>query len=153
MIKYKWFDNSARQHIFYCLNILVSLILGLAVYVCFRPDTYVSHVVYNVLGVSVDGIIPTNGLPAWLLLFIRNYLGDISWAYALTFTIFYIWLGMDGKLVTAFCIVTAFEIGIEVLQKTDIVLGTFDWWDIFLEICITAFIMLLIKILHKENKT
>ena len=117
----------------------------------FRPDTYVSQALYNVIGVSVDGIITKDALPTWLLLFIRNFLGDISWAYALTFTIGYIWLTPGGRMIPVFGIVTIFEIGIEVLQKVGIIPGTFDWWDIFLEICITAFVMLLIKNLDKEN--
>lgn len=153
MIKYKWFGLTVRQHIFYCLNILVSLILGLAVYVCYRPDTYVSQFVYNVLGFSFDKIIHANVLPTWVLRFIRNYLGDISWAYALTFTICYVWLKPDGRMLPVFGIVATFETVIEVFQGIDIVPGTFDWLDIFLEICITAFVMLLIKIKHKESQT
>lgn len=151
MIKQKWLGRATAQHIFYWLNILVSLFLGLAIYVFFRPDAYVSQALYNVMGVSVDGIITKDALPTWLLLFIRNFLGDISWAYALTFTICYIWLTPGGRMIPVFGIVTIFEIGIEVLQKVCIIPGTFDWWDIFLEICITAFVMLLIKNLGKET--
>ena len=146
-------NKTTMRHIFYCLNILVSLIFGLAVYVCYRPDTYVSQFVYNVLGFSVNEIIPVNVLPTWLLQFVRNYLGDISWAYALTFTICYIWLKPGGRVLPALGIAMAFEIVSEVLQRIDVVPGTFDWLDIFLEICITAFLMLLIKIKHKERQT
>ena len=153
MIKYKLSDRSTMRHIFYCVNILASLILGLAVYVCYRPDSYVSQVVYNIFGVSFDNIIPANVLPKWLLMFIRNYLGDISWAYALTFTVCYIWLTPSGRLLPAFGIIATFEVAIEVLQLIDVAPGTFDWLDVFLEICITAFIMLLIKIKLKEKQT
>lgn len=144
---------STKRNTFYIFNILISLVVGLIVYVCYRPDTHVSQIVYNVLGISADCIATIDVLPTWLLLFARNYLGDISWAYALTFTICYIWLGTGGRMIHVFGIVATFETGIEILQMVDIIPGTFDWWDILVEICITAFSMLLIKTIHKENRT
>lgn len=142
-------NRTMKQHMFYALNISMSLVIGLIVYVCFRPDTYVSQVVYDVLGISPDVVLSATWLPTWLLLFVRNFLADIIWAYALTFTVCYILWDQSKSMLPIFGIVATFEICIEVSQKLGIMPGTFDWWDIFLEICITAFVMLLIKILSK----
>ena len=145
-------NRTMKQHMFYALNISISLVIGLIVYVCYRPDTYVSQAVYNLLGISPDIGGFVNWLPTWLLLFIRNYLADIIWAYALTFTICYILWNQKKSMFPIFGIVAVFEICIEVSQKVGIMSGTFDWYDIFLEICISALVMLVIKTKYKEKQ-
>ena len=145
-------NRTMKQHMFYALNISISLVIGLIVYVCYRPDTYVSQAVYNLLGISHDIGGFANWLPTWLLLFIRNYLADIIWAYALTFTICYILWNQNKSMFPIFSIVAVFEICIEVSQKVGIMSGTFDWFDIFLEICISALVMLVIKTKYKEKQ-
>ena len=144
-------NNTTKWHIFYVLNILVSLVLGLTVYVCWRPDTYVSQVVYNILGITSNIGSFIYLLPDWIISFCRNFLADMLWAYALTFTICYIWWDFRKSMLSVFVITTAFEVGIEFFQKMGIMSGTFDWLDIILEVCISALIMLFIKTIHKEN--
>ena len=72
------------------------------------------------------------------------------WAYSLTFAVYVILCDhsqyMPKMLVTCF----AFETGIELLQLVDVLKGTFDWWDIALEICATAMASLIIK--HTRRK-
>lgn len=145
-------NRTMKQHMFYALNISISLVIGLIVYVCCRPDTYVSQAVYNLLGIFPDIGGFVNWLPTWLLLFIRNYLADIIWAYALTFTVCYILWNQNKSMFPIFGIVAVFEICIEVSQKVGIMSGTFDWFDIFLEICISALVMLVIKTKYKEKQ-
>ena len=132
----------AKRNVFFVLNILLSLVIGLTVYVFCRPDTHVSKIVHNLLGVSPEVV-----LPEWVMSFLRNYMADVLWAYALTFTVIYI-LG-SGFL--TFAIVAIFEICIEVSQKVGIMSGTFDWVDIILEVCISALVMLLINTIQKEK--
>ena len=140
-----------KRHTFYLLNIIISLVIGLTVYVCYRPDTFVSNVVYKMFGTRPDVEMYTSMLPQWLTIFIQNYLADILWAYALTFTVSYIWLDQSGSALQVFGIVAVFEFFMEFSQKIDIMPGTFDWMDIVLEICITALLMPFIKTLCKEN--
>ena len=145
-------NRTIKQHMFYALNISASLVIGLIIYLCYRPDTYVSQAVYNLLGISPDIGVFVKLLPTWLLLFIRNYLADIIWAYALTFTICYILWNQNKSMFPIFGIVAVFESCIEVSQKVGIMSGTFDWFDIFLEICISALVMLVIKTKYKEKQ-
>ena len=143
-------NNASALHIFYSLNILFSLVLGLIVYVCWRPDAFISQVVYDVLGVSPNIGAFLNALPDWAILFCRNFLADILWAYALTFTTCYIWRSIGKSMFPAFVVTATFEVCIEFFQKIGLMSGTFDWLDILLEVCVSAAIMLLIKTIHKE---
>ena len=152
MRNHKLLGRSVTQHIFYCLNIVVPLIFGSAIYVCYRPDTYISQFVYNTLGISPNVGVFTDVLPAWVVSFIQNYLADILWAYSLTFTVYYIWRKQSSSSYEAFGIVIAFEFCIEFSQKPGIMSGTFDWIDIFLEVCITVLATLLIKSHDKESQ-
>lgn len=141
----RFINFTVRQHLFYLVNIIFSLAIGVSVYVFFRPDTHISQVIYRFLGVR-PLFFPQNILfPEWLALFIRNYLADILWAYALSFTVCYILWHPNRNTILSFAIVSIFEICMEVFQKTGFLSGTFDWLDIFYEICISAFAMLYIK--------
>lgn len=65
-----------------------------------------------------------------MCVFLRNYAGDMLWAYALFITI--AWITGDAserKLLE--CVI--FEVILECLQKSDIIAGTFDVYDILAE--------------------
>lgn len=137
--------------VFYGLNILIPLMAGSLCYLSLRPDTYLSQAVYEVLGFEPDPIALQSFLPHGLQIFFRNHMCDILWAYALTFSIFAVWTDETSHMYPKVLLAVVFEAGIEFMQRIGILSGTFDIWDIFLEIGTTALAALLIK-KHETTK-
>ena len=133
-------EKRAGKGWFLILNTLVPLVLGLLVYLVFRPDTYIAGLIGRAIRLSEWN---TARVPGWLSAFLRNYASDILWAYSLAFALLGA-AGPGGKgrkaaSVTGVCVVT----GTELLQKAGVLQGTFDIADIALEalfICLATFI-------------
>lgn len=137
--------------IFYGGNIFGALVAGVLVYFLFRPDTYVSQVICSGLGIEWPvGVIGV--FPDWIVVFLRNYMCDMFWAYALTFAVGALLHDVLGSSFSVLLVCGIFEIVIELSQEIGIMSGTFDMVDVVLEICITAFVTLIIKLkkLKKE---
>lgn len=125
---------------FYWINILIPLLFGITVYFHWRPDAYVSKVIFGFFHLSY---IPDWGKPVGIQRFIRYYLCDICWAYALTFSLaFYL-----GKhfLIWAYIISMIFSSLIEVLQLFRQTPGSFDFLDIIAELSVCTITILIIK--------
>lgn len=120
-------------------HIILPIAIGAMLYVLFRPDTHISHLVYDLLRITAPQFV--KDIPPWLTLICRNFIPDMLWAYALTAVLLFI-LNDNGKYSLFICIF--FEIFLEVCQKWGIVTGTFDMLDILLEVCTTAFAALII---------
>ncbi len=117
---------------FWILNILTPIICGVAIYLLLGKETYVSRMIFRFLNLRVyssESILSNN-----MMLLIRNYACDFLWAYALMFATICVYGKKNSELRKAFVIVVAFEIFIELLQKISLIKGTFDIWDIVIEI-------------------
>ena len=111
-----------RRLAFWMVNIIIPLFLGLCIYVLCRPDTYVSSVFIrflNTFGITTGNIYVRSE-------FLRFYLCDILWAYALTFTISFLLGQSKEELYLTAGICVAFEGIIEFMQKWQIIRGTFE---------------------------
>lgn len=96
-------------------NILIPIIIGTLIYYLFCPEViFVKNSLFS---------IPKNPF----ITLVRNYLMDMLWSYALTFTIYLI---LDNWMQT-FTIAALFSTTIELLQLTVVISGTFDILDIF----------------------
>lgn len=131
--------NDKRKLIWYAIvNIVIPVIVGVCIYFLVRPDTYISQAIYRLCSASIPSDALHIYLPNWLRLFLANYAADMLWAYSLTFAVYIIFC--DGSVnmlwVLAICIV--FETVMELFQLYHVLSGTFDWWDIALEICATV---------------
>lgn len=135
-----------KKFLFGCLHILFPLLLGLALYLCFRPDTYISQLFYQVLGLSPVSV---TRLPGWLLAFLQNFACDMLWAYALTCCVYLIW---GGRLLPVGLLCVGFSAAMELLQYFGVISGTFDFWDILLQSCATALAALSIKAFFKPKE-
>lgn len=125
-------QRKAQKKWFYFGNIAISLGIGTAVYVLFRPDTYLAHWgngFFHAYTNDISGVIRRmeNTAPA-LVLFFRNFASDMLWAYALFFAVSFI---EEGRKAVIYA--TLFAAGIEVFQGCGMIAGTFDLWDIWLE--------------------
>ena len=116
--------------LFYGGNVVVPLLLGLAVYLRHRPDTHLA-VLFGSLASALSRI-PKRG-PEGLIRFLRNFVPDMLWAYALTFAAAGVLRpGGRGRWgVLALCL--GFSALMECLQLTALVPGTFDPLDLLLE--------------------
>lgn len=131
---------------FYLLNIVLPLAFGGICYLLFRPDTYLSHMVRSVA--ALPTISPSADCA--VLTFLRNFLCDMLWAYALTVAVSRIIGQSLARSAAVLAICWTLEIGIEWLQKSQVLSGTFDPMDIFLE-CITTIAALLLMTRHRQH--
>ena len=132
----------------YLVHVFLPIAFGAVIYVLMRPDTYVSSWIYKLLGLQA----PEKMLfiPRWLYTFITGHAADILWAYSLSHAVFWILDGGFGCwLPTIICF--TFAVSIESMQLLPFLSGTFDWWDILLEICTIAMVSLKIN-LHREAR-
>lgn len=119
-----------RKQAVWLLNMILPLLLGACIYLLFRHDSWVCQVMWNHFHIRLMApqLILTE-FPA-ICVFLRNYTGDMLWAYALFVTV--AWVAGDAserKLLE--CVI--FEVILECLQKCDMIAGTFDVYDILAE--------------------
>lgn len=65
--------------------------------------------------------------------FLRNFSCDMLWAYALTIAIFWCREKEPDKRLKTISECVLFETMLEILQYVEILSGTFDFWDIFVQ--------------------
>lgn len=124
------------------LNAIVPVLIGAIVYYLFFPKVVFVKIVDNLLGVSYH--IPV-GVDNVFIKFIRFYLLDFLWAYALTAIVILIF--ENDKRV--FGLIFIFEIILELMQLHPFIRGTFDVCDIGGEILAS---ILVIKLSRRRLK-
>ena len=134
------------------LHVMLPVVVGTAVYFLVRPDTYISRYIYQTVGILEPPIMVLGFLPKWARDFLGGHAADILWAYGLTHAVFLVLEKEIGRLLPVFLICVIFETCVEFMQMFPFAKGTFDWWDIFLEICATAIASLVIKRYWEEKK-
>ena len=81
-----------------------------------------------------------------LIRFVRNYIPDMAWGYALVFSLYAIADDQTEKgLYTLAFIAIVFSAAIEIIQMTHIIRGTFDLWDIAAELLTEVTAVFIIK--------
>ena len=137
------------EKLFYGLNIIIPLVLGLIIYLLFRRDSRLFVFISRFCSIpsSLNGSLP---LPVEA--FFRNFASDMLWAYSLTCSVIFV-LGYSHKnMLITFLICVCFEIVIEIMQHTSFFHGTFDVLDIILEMFSTCLALIIIK-KYEEEKT
>ena len=135
-----------KKNGYYLLNIGVPLVLGFALYVLFRRDTYISRITFQCFSVKIPD---TDSCSSSVVMnFIRYYACDILWAYSLTFVCYYFSFGNHRYLFSGI-ICGSFEILIEMFQRYQLFPGTFDFFDILAEFITTLVALWIIK--HKST--
>lgn len=116
---------------FVCIHAILPLILGLLIYIMFRPNTMVARLLIRVI--PPLGNISYELGTGWLALLLKNYVCDMLWAYALTISL--IWYGqMFHQPIWKSCIISVvFAVCMELAQVLPFVVGTFDMIDIVAE--------------------
>ena len=132
----------------FILNCIVPVLFGAIIYLLFRENTLFSGFVRRFVPFPK---VPTNALPNKIGLFIRYYLADMAWAYALTFAIGAIFEGDKRQILLSGTISIGFEALIEGFQKTKWIPGTFDWKDIAFEAVTSIVALIIIKHIKRED--
>lgn len=139
-----------NRTLFWIVNILAPLVLGLVLYTVMTDDTYVSRWVRSIFSNCDDTVLrPEVGI----LRFCRNHLCDMCWSYSLVFCV--AWILGDGlaRLTVSVSVCSLFSALMEMLQSSAVFSGTFDVWDIFLEIvsCLIAGMVIYTNIRRKRK--
>lgn len=133
----------------YILNIIAPLLMGVSIYILFRPDAYISNRFLSFLKIHTE----TNTISSGR--FVRalcNYVPDFLWAYSLTFTTALIFGQSFIERVQAFFVCIVFETAIELLQRFGLISGTFDVWDIAAEAAASLSALALISEYEERTK-
>lgn len=135
--------HKARLFVF---NIAVPLIIGGILYLYLRPDSIVATFCRDAIGLNIGFDIDNP-----MITLVRYYLGDCLWAYALTVSVSMVLY--DNSVVTVFVFCILFEAILEILQLTGWVWGSFDIWDIVVEVISSGLAVLRIMSYRKNEVT
>lgn len=109
------------------LNIILPIILGGFVYYLYSPEVWFVEKVDTIIGVEIH-LSAKRGSFTWE--FVRFYLLDMLWAYALVFALFFFMDNNAARLWAIFLLTLSFSCMMEILQLISVVNGTFDIMDI-----------------------
>lgn len=126
------------KRLYFILNVIVPLVIGATIYYLFYPDTLFVRFLDRIIGIS-------NHVPMiiddFVLMIIRNYLLDILWAYSLM-SLTLLLFGIDkNTIITVFI----FEWIMESVQLLPFLPGTFDIFDILVEMLANIFACIIYK--------
>ncbi len=113
------------------LNIAFPLIIGMLIYCLASPDVIFVKYIDSFFGFSIDA---REILTGDAVRFIRNYLPDMMWGYSLVFALFYSMGGTRDSLGLLLFITVLFSVIMESLQLLPVITGTFDLYDMVVEI-------------------
>ena len=133
------------------LNICIPLLIGLTFYYCFRPDTLFCRIIYYLFGHEAHYMPDTNNI---VLLFIRNYLCDLLWGYSLAMSLMVLHSIYNTNLLYLCSMCALADIAMESLQLITSVGGTFDYFDILMQLLgsLLAVIIYLVFIRKADSK-
>ena len=117
---------------FLVCNILIPLAIGAYIYIFWDSDSYFGNFVRSVLA------IPNTGSDSCLAQIMRNWGCDFLYAYALFFALY----ASTRRIPVSICYAAMCSIGLELLQLIQVDFlkcGTFDMWDILIEIIAICF--------------
>ncbi len=129
-----------KKTIFVIFNVIVPLFLGLVIYIFMKSGTYINSFLSIDFHCSPKTVIGT---------FVVNWFCDFLWSYALVFALFFVLSPFKNKLLFSCLISALLGFTLEFLQGANILSGTFDWWDIAIEL-VAVFVAMLI--INKTNK-
>ena len=132
------------------LSAIIPILIGVAVYVYFRPDTYISGIIADKTGL-LSSFVPGRD-DNMLIKFCRYYLCDIVWAFALPNALFLAFEADPERINLIGAITMAMILLSEVLQVFSVIPGTGDLMDVIMEICSAAAAIILIKKRILEEK-
>lgn len=117
-------------------NIFLPLAVGLCIYLLFYNGTYINSILGIEFGFELNSAFGV---------FIKSWLCDILWAYALTNSLYFVLGGFKHKIFVSAIVSICFATTFELLQLFGKVKGTFDILDIAFQIVAVILAAVLIK--------
>lgn len=132
-----------RNKVFLLANMIVPILTGAVIYYVTSPDVIFVRQLDTILGMRVH--MYDISYHSTIVRFIRYYALDMLWGYALVFALYFILDNNTASLFKIFVIAYVFSVIIEILQLTSFVKGTFDVFDLFVELIAEIAAVFIIK--------
>ena len=137
---------------YYVINMCLPLIIGAFFYLLFRPDILLSRTIYAIFNIRPFYLLYDRIIENAIGRLLVNYLCDFLWAYSLAWSLLYLKsiFGYSMRKTICYCIVT--DCIMELLQLIDYMGGTFDYYDIVIQILATLVALIIHRIhIRKEE--
>ena len=136
------YTRKTRIHLLY--NIIIPILIGTVIYCFTSPDVFFVKAASTFFKLYDRIIVSDFG--NLLIRFVRNYIPDMAWGYALVFSLYAIAGDQTEKgLYILALIAIVFSVAIEIFQITPIMRGTFDRWDVAAELLTEVTAVFIIK--------
>lgn len=132
-----------RNKVFLLANMIVPILTGAVIYYVTSPDVIFVRQLDTILGMRVH--MYDISYHSTIVRFIRYYALDMLWGYALVFALYFILDNNTASLFKIFVIAYVFSVIIEILQLTSFVKGTFDVFDLVVELIAEIAAVFIIK--------
>lgn len=133
----------------FLLHAVLALMLGLGYYLLCRPDAGITRLVHAATGFVSPVAVSGRNL---LFRLINGHLADFLWAYALTFTLNLVMLLCGKGEGRALAFALAADCLMEFFQAWGIMHGTFDLWDVIVQIMATIIVQAMVHTRLKKEK-
>jgi hypothetical protein len=143
--------NDKCSRIFLLCNVIVPIVIGTIVYCLIAPDVYFVEKLDSLFNICISSYHVDTHIQ--YIKVIRNYLPDMVWGYSLMFALFICSGNNAVDLFRVFIVVVVFSIAMESLQLMNMVIGTFDVFDIMVEVLSEgAAVFIIQKYYKRRNK-
>lgn len=133
-----------KKHFFTIGNVVIPVLVGTAFYYLFCPETLFVRRIDAILPITFHFSLDMGNKALRML---RFYLMDFLWAYSLTAMVCFC---LKENIKISITILLAFELLLEALQLHPVIKGTFDLWDIAVEVCAN---IMAITIIFRRRET
>lgn len=131
-------------------NIIIPIIIGATIYYLTVPNVIFVRYIDDFFGICFHiNYLSTKNV---IIIFLRNYLMDMLWGYALVFSVFFVLGNNKADIMKGFVIAFAFSVVMEILQLLPACKGTFDMFDIvFMFFAEVAAVFIIRRLTMKEE--
>ena len=142
-------DMVRNKKIFIIISFIMPLLMGAFIYYLLSPDVIFVKFIDEVMQRNIHfSKMMENNI---LMRFVRFYLLDMLWGYALVFALYFILGDNTAKLKNILFIAFMFSALMEFLQLTPFAKGTFDIADILFVMLSEVIAVFIIKILLRRH--
>lgn len=134
----------------YVLGALISLVLGVFIYIVFRKGTYLHIVLPETIDLKLEHIREATGENSFIS-FLKYYFVDFLWGFSLCFSLFStVDFRRKSRIITVAFVSSVWGILFELAQLFSFTQGTFDFIDISMYILAAVFAALINKTIIKR---
>lgn len=137
-----------KDKIKYLLLIIIPLFAGYIIYIFLRGDTIISRFTENLIGIRFAHTV-RNSFPVSV---IKNWGCDFLWAFSFTSALLYFLRHGNRRFFPASAICIVCGTVLELMQKYNVLSGTFDVGDICAEAAAAVIAAITIKGVMKNEK-